>query len=54
VLIASDGEAADAPAVVPTAISAATYWPRAPGGALCRPHQFDGAGEAVNDGTVAW
>ena len=25
VLIASDGEAADAPAVVPTAISAATY-----------------------------
>jgi hypothetical protein len=23
------------------------------GGALCRPQQFDPAGEAVNDGTVA-
>ena len=25
----------------PTAISAATYWPSAPGGALCRPHPFE-------------
>ena len=38
---------------VPTAISAATYWPSAPGGALCRPHPFDRACETVNRRTVA-